>query len=219
MWVLITKKIPCEVSPPKMSVFWSTPWPHREWAERQAEKNEVGEKELVPTDKSYAVSEDAIFGLEPNWNGARRIRFDDKDVRIFPHEFSPIPPERLRLYLDEGVFELISEGVASEQVINDLMEGDKRVLWEHALVDGCTDSEARMVALGMDISIPDAEIPPVGWFRCKKEFARFFCEENEMVETRTHAPPMPVAKSIAPEKKTRVRKVPLKKTTSCTSRK
>jgi hypothetical protein len=184
MWVILLTKLPCEVSPPKLSIFWSTPWPHPAYAAGQATKNDDGEMELVPPDQRTVIPDDSPFGVEPNWNGARQILFDGKTVRIFPHEFNPVSPENMKTYIDEGVYSLVPEGVASEQVITDLMEGDRKVLWEHALVDGCTDAQARMVAMGVDVTLPDAEIPPVGWWRCKKEYAEMFCHEWEMAEHR-----------------------------------
>jgi hypothetical protein len=202
MWILLRQKLPTAVSPPKMAILWSVPWPHHEYAVRQAtlehddirkrailkrrkgKKSDDEEVELLPPDQLMVVNQ---MGCEPNWNGARKIQFDGESLRVFPHEFTPVPSERLRFYIDEGVYELIPEGAASEAVIEDLMEGDKRVLWEHALVDGCTDAQAKMVALGIDITLPDVEVPPVGWYRCRPEYAAHFCYEDEMEETRAHA--------------------------------
>jgi hypothetical protein len=185
MWIMMRQKLPCEASPPKLSIFWSTPWPNEEYARSQAEENDDGELEFVPPEKTFALSNSPFGGLEHNWNGARRIRFDDKDLRVFPNEFTVIPSERLLFYIENGVYEMVAEGVASDILAQDMVEGEKKVLWEHALVDGCTDAQARLVAMGVDITLPDPIVPPTGWYRCHPAYASHFCHEEEMTETRT----------------------------------
>ncbi len=75
-------------------------------------------------------------------------------------------------------------------------------------MDGCNDSQARMVALGIDVTVPDPLIPPVGWYKCRREFAEVFCHEEEMLEHRkercveTPAVSEPVKKRGRPKKET-----------------
>src|SRR5262245_26314530 len=34
-WVMLTKKLPTQKSPPKMSIFWSLPFPDEKWQQSQ----------------------------------------------------------------------------------------------------------------------------------------------------------------------------------------
>lgn len=126
-----------------------------------------------------------LHGVEPNWNGALGVQVGSERVRIFPHEVRILSPERMRLYvLDPGdggeTYTLIPDNVAQQDMLDMVLDGDLKVLYEHALVDGCSHSEAIHVALGHDIDIPDAEFAPVGWYRPPWSALEVFCEGSEM---------------------------------------
>lgn len=109
-------------------------------------------------------------GREPNWNGAMRVTVSGEQVRVFPHEYTKLPAERMKSYIlgdDESppTHDLQPSSVAESDMLEDVLDGVRGVLYEEALVDGCTEAQAMHVALGNDLDIPDAELPPVGWYR------------------------------------------------------
>ena len=55
--------------------------------------------------------------------------------------------------------------------------------YEEALVDGCNEEQAYMVAMGVKITDAELEIPPLGWYRAKREYMEYFCRDHEMTET------------------------------------
>lgn len=216
MWVMLIKKLPTNPSPPKMSIFWSTPWPKREWIMSQWRKHFVGPfgLEKIPEgfeydDKGKRLPWDlfeqkilafmelqgdffldsnlsgGIMGKDPNWAKARAILYKGEKIRIFPHEFSQLLQANMRLYINKS-HELVADSVADSQVVQSLEDGDLKEIYDAALVDGCTHSMAIAVALGVDIvDVPQtslANFPPIGWYRMKKEFAEYFCDQREMEE-------------------------------------
>lgn len=131
------------------------------------------------------------FGAEPNWPFARRIHYKGADIRVFPHEFSVVKPENLRAYVlgdpavttaDTHSHDLVPDSVASERMIEAVLDGESRPIYDAALNDGADHNQAMLVALGQDITLPDMEFPPLGWYRMVPEYARALCYENEMKE-------------------------------------
>lgn len=53
-------------------------------------------------------------------------------------------------------------------------------VFDAAKVDGCNDEQARAMAFGVDTSEMTASLPPIGWYRCREEYASLFCEDWEM---------------------------------------
>ncbi len=119
MWILLITKLTCEVSPPKLSIFWATPWPEDRYVKQQCELDEDGEIIKCPTNQRFAHNK-AGGWLEPNWNGARRIRYSDHDVRVFPHEFTILDSGKLKFYIDNEMYDLVPEGVAGERIATDV---------------------------------------------------------------------------------------------------
>lgn len=202
MWIMLIKHIPTQPSPPKMGIFWSVPWPNEEWAKdqiRRAKADGYGrrrdDEEDVQTEYE-AYDENRSFGplgghgLEPNWKGARKVTYKGSEVRVFPHEFSVIKQDRMRLYVlgteGEGPsHDLVAEGVASDVLIKGVLDSDTKFIYDAALLDGCTPEEALAVALGQDITEPDSEFPPLGWYRPRDWVVEQFCEEWEKEDADT----------------------------------
>lgn len=209
MWIMLTKKLPTRPSPPKMSIFWSTPWPNEQFARRQgihaaglseyvsksrySAKRTLDEEDLAKVDAAISVDQSMvtgeIWGAEPNWKGARRIHYAARDLRVFPHEFSKLKPENMQLYVcgdgnQEASHVLVPEGAASEELIDAVLNGEQRFLYDAALLDGCTHEQAVAVAMGRDITIPDAQFPPVGWYKAKDFVMDMFCRAGEELEHR-----------------------------------
>ena len=183
MWIMVKTKLPTVVSPPKMSIHWSTPWPNKSIAESQKLHSEKALKlnfqnpiyEYDEKDDTHFI---LPFGSVPNFARARAIIYKDEKIRVFPHEFSEISKESMRLYIQEKAIKLqFSERVASVWKDQKLSKG-KNIIFDAALLDGCDDYEAMMVALGQG---PSEIPPPIGWWKLREEYASQFCYEEEMV--------------------------------------
>ena len=160
---MIIKKLPTRPSPPKMSIFWSTP-NYRDYTSKNSENFE---------DDSW---EDHEKG--------RWIHFAGENILVLNHEFSILLSENMRKYTNES-HEFVPEDVASEMLLTNIeINADNRDIYGSALLDGCNDHQALMVLAGMDITIEDAEFPAIGWYRIKKEYGELFCQDWEMTEQR-----------------------------------
>jgi hypothetical protein len=184
----MTKLVNTFPSVPKLSVHWSVPWP-REWKFSKTvltpgQWRYLGYSKLgFDYDEHGGIAPDLRSRLwnEPDWKGARKIRFKNNDIRIFPHEFNPLSTDVMRTLINGSVLLLHKQSsTASEEPITTELEGEARVIYEEALVAGCDHAQAMMVAHGIDPTIPDAEFPPIGWYSCVPEYARHFCEDWEM---------------------------------------
>ncbi len=211
MWILLRQKIPVEVAPPKMSIFWSVAWPmvrattvkgkmskkkfvsFREQRYDEVLKQVLEDEEAV---SSVMYEEDLLkdtslqdmvgffaVGHTPNGHGARRICFCGTDVRVFPHEFSILPNNRMKFYIEKHqVYELLPDSIAGEKLLGDVLDGETRPLYEAALLDGCNHNQAILTALGHDVTLEvDNDYPPIGWYRMKAKYRPEFGKEWEFV--------------------------------------
>ncbi len=115
----------------------------------------------------------SCFGLSPNPAGAVRVITNHEAVKIWPHEYSSVSTQMLKQYIEERSHSLVVSTVAEEKLETDLLEGDAKVLFEHAVMDGCSDLEARLMAQGVDVS-ERYEIPPTGWYQACPEIKAYF---------------------------------------------
>jgi hypothetical protein len=206
MWVLLKTKLTTTPSPPKLSIFWSVAWPDYDLSVNIKRMGKGSRSTAVSQYQRYVRDGDHLFGCQsidseyfltpfgksPNWIKARKIRYCDTDIRIFPHEFSKLSPDSMRMYImgDTGddiggsSHILRAEGVASEHAVNKALNEAGRMIYDAAQVDGCTDEQAMMVALGVDITLPDAEFPPLGWYQIKQEYGLVFASPDELMEHR-----------------------------------
>lgn len=201
MWIMLIKKLPTSPSPPRLSIFWSVPWGvgFSEYANGQAEgccecgrsRNKCvcagGFVEVKPDDLDVddGTGFDLEFGVRtPNWVHARKIHYKGHDIRVFPHEFSVVDKRRMAMYIlhEAASHILVADSTAEEAVLKGILDGETRPIYDLALMDGCTPAQAMATALGSDITLPDPDFPPIGWYRCRREYAEHFCEEWEMEE-------------------------------------
>jgi len=169
MWIMIIEKLPTRPSPPKMSIFWSTP-NYRDYTSKNSEKFE---KEFGFEDDSWEEHK------EGRW-----IHFAGENILVLKHEFSIVLSENMQKYTNES-HEFVPEDVASEMLLTNIeINADNRDIYGSALLDGCNNHQALMVLAGMDITIEDAEFPAIGWYRIKKEYGELFCEDWELTEQR-----------------------------------
>ncbi len=176
MWILLTKKLPTKPSPPKLSIFWSVPWPNKAIVKQQREAADVSRS---------VFSEDSWFIVEAKrnadeWEGARQIRYKSKELRVFPHEFNPTTTERMEIYINEKAHTLVPESPAEEAVIQRTLKKGEREIYEAAIIDGATEAQAVATALRQDVTIADWKFPPVGWYKPNPEMAIYFCHPWEM---------------------------------------
>lgn len=175
MWIIIPRKLPVEYAPPRLSIFWSTPWPGEGKFVQKMRAAGIGVAD------SYAdTDDDAGFGHTPNWVGARKIAYLGEDIRVFPHEFNPLPAERMQEYVLGGAYVLMPDSIAGDALVKGVLDGETRPIYEQAQIDGCSREQAFAVALGHDITLPDAEFAPLGWYKLRREYAAFFCSEEEL---------------------------------------
>ncbi len=176
MWIMLTKKLPTNPSPPKLSIFWSVPWPNKAFVKEERERGENA-KDNFPRDSWFVV--EAERSAE-EWEGARQIRYKSKELRVFPREFNPTTTERMEISINETAHTLVPESQAEEEVINRDLKKGEREIFEAAIIDGATEAQAMATALRQDITIPDWKFPPIGWYKPNPEMAIHFCRPWEM---------------------------------------
>ncbi len=195
-WIVLTKKLPVHPSPPKMSIVWATPWPDVGHVQIQKERyfdKESGEwwdysNTGKPAPENVDVFVTPMGGGEPNWALAMKIHYRGEDIRVFRHEFNPLPPERMRDYVfgmeGEGIptHELVENNEASRLMLKIAQDSDLRQIYDAALVDGCNHPMAEMVAMGIPIEEVALEFPPIGWYRPLPFVLDMYCYEDEQSE-------------------------------------
>jgi len=169
---MIIADLPTEPAPPKMSIHWSTSWA----AGRFIKSQEIRAGRKIQPDEPWVIDENFLcFGLEPNMTGARRIRFEGKEIRVFPHEFSAMTPQKMERFItEEEAYDLVPGDAASDTLVKGILDGETRPIYEAALIDGCNHNQAIMTALGMDLTIEEPTFPAVGYYVMKEEYARYF---------------------------------------------
>lgn len=217
MWIMLTTKLPTNPSPPKLSMFWSVPWPddvNSKYQKRiciecgQEVENPHEEDGSIYKNKRYTrmtigqcgCEGGSVFAteqtrtlpdkfglLEPNWIGARMIRYKGSDIRVFPHEFSVMKLENMRLYIlgsghNSQSHELVKDEIVSSKMESLIMDTELKAVYDAALLDGCTEEQAYLTVSGQDITDEEVEFAPLGWYRCMRHYAELFCYENEMEE-------------------------------------
>lgn len=200
MWVMMTTKLSTKPSPPKMSIHWAIPWPDRKHSERQfdmifeAKVNYImrdGKKRKrrarsphEDTSLKYSNKSKLYYGPlgnEAHWAGARKILYKDEYIRIFPHEFSILTVDNMHSYIKES-HDFVPGNAAERQIEIDLTDGDSSTIRDAALLDGCNEEQALLMALGLDVSDESKFPPPIGWYKIKPEYGATFCYEEELME-------------------------------------
>ena len=167
MWIMITKRIPTDPSPPKMAIFWSELWGH---SKKDIERYEK-------TDNGWDG-----FGFVDDRRKSMRVEYEGTNIRILDGEYSIVAPERMRIYLgledgmdeEDGSHYLVPCSVSDKMIQREIRKGSKGVLMEAAMLDGCNKIQAKMVANGIDVTEPDYEIPPLGYYMVKEHYADLF---------------------------------------------
>jgi len=127
--------------------------------------NSLGDefKESFQRFKSMDLSAHPL-GLSPNPSKAVRVMVNGEAVKLWPHEYSMLEADKMLEFINEGLYELQSGDVAEETVQEYVIKGIAKEIYEAAILDGCSDFEAKLVAIGVDVSSA-YQIPPVGWYK------------------------------------------------------
>lgn len=104
-----------------------------------------------------------MFGLEPNPARAMRVIVNDEAVKIWPHEYSIIKSDNMKDYINEKLYEFRPSSTAEEKLIEFSLDEITKPIYDAAIVTGCTDAEAMLMAMGVDVS-ENYIIPPIGWY-------------------------------------------------------
>jgi hypothetical protein len=200
MWIMLIEKLPTVISPPKFGIFWSTEWINGKIAAQQKkrlihqyhdvdryDKREVDVLWDHTTQREDRLAAEPFWGWEPNEARARGILYGGEKIKVYPHEYSEMTPEKMRLYVfgdeqGDGSHILIEDttSVADEILIRQVLDGETRPIYEAALIDGASHAQAMATAFGMDITIPEAEFPPIGWYQIVPEYGLIFATEDEL---------------------------------------
>lgn len=198
MWIMLINKLPTQPSPPKLSIFWANPY-HFDDSRIQQQFKEYVSRE-IDTDypekiegrrkkelwNSYLKCDKLPdqFGWCDNLAKRLSIIYKDTQLVVKSNEYTVQTPEKLKIFLTESpcsheLVSSIADGVSKNK--GDLNK-DERLFYESALLDGCNEQQALLTALGVDITQEMVEFPPIGWYRCKKEYAKIYCDDWEMEE-------------------------------------
>jgi len=199
-WIMLTKKLPTVVSPPKMSIFYATPWNYdvdrvkREWFLYKYSHRGQSFKSFERNDKFPSLNEmveelqeanitsviDPVRGgTEPTESTAVRIFYRGEQIKVWGHEYNDMKVENWSEFYPQA-YDLIPDTDVQTMYMDTRLTKGQRTVFDAALVDGCNDFQALLVATGQDI---DGSPAPIGWFRIKPEYGLIYCTEDELEET------------------------------------
>lgn len=180
-WIMLRCKLPVDLSPPKMSIHWSEMWADMVIFQRTVKHN-VEYQRLFALDRLEKFSEDddvfpdSVSGMNvPNFARARKIIYKGSQIRVFPHECTFISD--FKKFAE--AYDLVAGDTAGEMLMDRHLTKGQRFVFDAALVDGCDEYQAMLVAMGKEVN----DVPaPVGWFRLKEDYANYFCYAEEQEE-------------------------------------
>lgn len=157
--------------------------------EMTAEEAKLNNVEALNDPEDDMLYDDVGFGVEHNFLKAYGLFYKGEKLRVFPDEFNILPAQRMREYVygipgeDLPSHDLVTVGNEKDaMLLRTALETDLKSIYDAALIDGCTPVMANMVALGHPVEDETIEFPPIGWYRCKREFAEYWCTDSEMEE-------------------------------------
>jgi hypothetical protein len=162
-WIMVTVQLPpMEFNPPPpISIHWSVPWP-------------MDAKMCLQN----FLTED-IWGKSGNPLTARKVVFNEHEFRLFDCEFSFLSAQNMEHFVlgleNEPPSHMLrpARGLAEKILIADVVDGERKPIYEAALLDGATEAQAFQTAMEVDV-LGGVQFPPVGWYECKEEYLRTF---------------------------------------------
>ncbi len=137
------------------------------------------------------ILDDIGWGFEHNYARARMILYKGNQIRVFDDEYNPVTQNNMSMYIgvsgEDQSHDLVPEGTASTKIVEEVLKGSLKDIYDAALVEGCDTAQAMAVALGIEIENPSdsnslATFPAIGWYRCRPEYALIYCDEWEIAE-------------------------------------
>ena len=202
-WVLLTKKLPTEISPPKLSVHFAIPWINTDWVrEIYSRLSHISDEYLDLHFREYPMMNcskydenvslyskikalekcpkefDDMWGHTDNPVYDIGILYKGEKIRVHVHEYNVIKPKFLKEVFP-GAYDFIPSSEIEDSFNSIKLSKEKKVMYEEALVDGCTEYQAMQIVYGRAVQDFPA---PVGWYKPKLEYARVFCRDWEMKE-------------------------------------
>lgn len=179
MWILLTVKLPTEISPPKYSIHWAGA--SAEDVQKSLEQKKRTDVEglvygtLMDMGDKYA----GHFGYEPKEAGSVWIVFDNVPIKAWPHEYVTLDSENMTMYLEGTTQDELSmshvpmygrEPLFCDPITCKFIENGferhpefSRESFEAALLDGAHELTAFYTSLG--------RIPRNLWFSIVKPYA------------------------------------------------
>jgi hypothetical protein len=177
-WVMIRVQLPLIEggAPPPLSLHWAVPWPmDKKYCEnyfRHYCRDENFDADEDEFDMDFALG--LFNGLDRNPFRALKIKYKGNDVRLFADEVSFVSSENMKLYLEDGSHTLVPSSVAEGQIIQEVLDGEKKQFYDAALLDGANENQAFLTALGIPVEDDGAIYPAIGWYECRKEYVQHF---------------------------------------------
>ena len=199
-WVLLTKKLPTEISPPKLSVHFAIPWVNVDWvAKVYSRLSRISDEYLDLDFREYPMKHlkynkevhlsnkikvlekcpekfDDMWGYTDNPIYDVGILFKGEKIRVHAHEYNIIKPEFLKEVFP-GAYDFIPSSEIEDSFNSIKLTKEKKVIYEEALLDGCNEYQATQVVYCREVQDFPA---PVGWYKPKLEYARVFCYDWEI---------------------------------------
>lgn len=191
MWIFLKKKLPTEVSPPKLSIHWSG-----------ASAEDLGTLKKQKENRAQ-ILEDAgefftdLFGKVHKEEGARWILFGETPIKVFPDEYSALSEQSMAAYLGHphigdgrSITHLPREG--KDYLLEDLGDDIGPVVEARITLEELgTYFAARLdtnhvlatyIALGVDLDNYLGTLPTRLWFSMRELLANTFCYADEQRE-------------------------------------
>ena len=201
-WIMLTEKLPTVVSPPKMSIFYATPWDYdiervkRDWLKYRYEGTPSVEnyrsfkrEQMFPSLNHMVkeLQENKVDTVSDLWSGvssptessAMKIMYKGEQIKVWGHEYNDMKVENWNEFYPQA-YDLIPDTDVQSMYMDIKLTKGQRAIFDAALVDGCTNFQALLVTTGQDI---DGSPAPIGWFRIKPEYGLIYCTEYELEET------------------------------------
>lgn len=188
-WIILTVKLPTRPSPPKLSIFYAAPWPMEGDLLRQQKADYNAKHEFdIPQAPPYEQADSRLldrcgFGFEANLSQTLKIRYKGEDIRVFRHECNDLTDDRLEDYLSDSHVRVPQHATA--QVIHEMLndpQSELRLIFDAARLDGATLAQALFTALRADPDNAASRIGESFWWRCRHEYASYWCTSDEMEE-------------------------------------
>jgi len=193
-WVTIVKNIPTNPSPPKLSIHYSVPWINEdavcdaynrlshisnthldlgiiEYPIRNTkyDKNKPTGEKIKTLEKCPKLFDD-MWGQTANPVYDVGIKYQGEKIRIHGYEYNEITVEHFQEIFPEA-YEFIALNEVRDAWADIKLSKEKRVIYEEALLDGCTEYQALQVVYGKMVQDFPA---PVGWYKLKKQYSDYF---------------------------------------------